>query len=181
QALPSSHGSVLSVCVQPVAGLQPSSVQGLLSLQSGGGPPWHVPPPQVSFVVQALPSSHGSVLFVWVQPVEGLQPSSVQGLLSLQSGAGPPWQVPPPHVSFVVQALPSSHGSVLFVCVQPVAGLQPSSVQGLLSLQFGAGPPWQVPPPHVSVVVQASPSSHDAVLFVWVQPVEGLQPSSVQG
>src|SRR6185369_13912948 len=100
-----------------------------VSETSGGagiGVPVHVPPLQVSFVVQVLPSSHGSVLFVWVQPVAGLQPSSVEGLWSLQSGAGPPWHAPPPQTSSVVQALPSLHGSVLFVWVQPVVGLQPS-------------------------------------------------------
>src|SRR5215468_6284739 len=48
-----------NVCVQPVCGLQASSVQTLLSLQL-------------------------AELSVWVQPVTGLQPSVVQALLSLQ-------------------------------------------------------------------------------------------------
>jgi hypothetical protein len=47
-----------------VAGLQESVVQGLLSLQVNGAPGWQVPPPQVSPAVQALPSSHGLMLFV---------------------------------------------------------------------------------------------------------------------
>jgi hypothetical protein len=125
-----------------------------------------VPPPHVSFVVQAFPSLHGAVLFVWTQPFAASQESSVHGLLSLQFGAGPPLQVPPPHVSFVVQAFPSLHGDVLLVWTQPFAGSQESSVHGLLSLQLGAGPPLQVPLPQVSFVVQALPSLHGAVLLV---------------
>jgi hypothetical protein len=52
------------------------------------------------------------------------------------------------------------------VCTHPVDGLQESFVHRLLSLQFGAAPPWHVPPLHVSFVVQAFPSLHGAVLFV---------------
>jgi hypothetical protein len=44
--------------------LQVSVVQTLPSLQTRAGPATHVPPEQVSGVVQALPSSHDSVLFV---------------------------------------------------------------------------------------------------------------------
>jgi hypothetical protein len=72
-----------------------------------------VPPPQVSPVVQALPSLQGLVLSVWAHPVPGSHESSVQGLLSSQFGAGPPLQLPPPHTSPVVQAFPSSHGLAL--------------------------------------------------------------------
>jgi hypothetical protein len=170
-AFPSLQVEVLLVWTQPAGrpkatGLQESFVHGLLSSQLSGAPPLQVPPPHVSFVVHAFPSSQGDVLLVWTQPVAGSQESSVQGLLSLQSGAGPPLQVPPPHVSFVVQAFPSSQGDVLSVWTQPVAGSQESSVQGLLSLQSGAGPPLQEPPPHVSFVVQAVPSSQGAELLV---------------
>src|SRR5436190_14720058 len=112
--------------------------------------PWQVPAVQVSFTVQYRPSLHDAVLFVWTQPVAGLHESSVQPLPSLQFGAAPPTQTPPKHVSPVVQALPSLQELVLFVCTQPVAGLHVSSVQGLLSLQFGAAPPTHVPPEHVS-------------------------------
>jgi hypothetical protein len=89
-------------------------VQPLLSLQFGADPPTHEPPAQVSLVVHAFPSSQGAVLSVWTQPVAGLHESSVQALPSLQLGPGPPTQVPPAHVSPVVQALPSSHDTVLF-------------------------------------------------------------------
>jgi hypothetical protein len=44
--------------------LQLSVVQTLLSLQTRAGPLTHVPPEQVSGVVQAFPSSHDAVLFV---------------------------------------------------------------------------------------------------------------------
>jgi hypothetical protein len=180
QALPSLQGNVLLTCEQPEAGTHESVVQALLSLQSGAGPPTQEPPAQLSLVVHALPSLQGSVLFVCVQPVAGLQPSLVQTLESLQFGAGPPTQKPLAQVSPVVHASPSLHGDVLFVCVQPVAGLQPSFVHTFASSQFGAGPPTQAPPAHVSPVVHASPSLHDEVLFECVQPVAGLQPSSVQ-
>jgi hypothetical protein len=50
--------------MQPVAGLHASVVHTLLSSQFNGAPAWHVPPPQVSPVVQAFPSLQGAVLFV---------------------------------------------------------------------------------------------------------------------
>src|SRR5437867_1879335 len=181
QALASSQGRVLFMCVQPLAGLQLSVVQTLWSSQLGGGPPTHVPPLHVSLVVQALPSLHGAVLFVWTQPVAGSQLSVVHTFPSSQLGAGPPTHVPPLHVSFVVQALPSLHGAVLFVWTQPVAGLQESSVQGVGSREVEGGRPAHAPPLQVSFVVQALPSLHGAVLFVWTQPVAGVQESSVQG
>src|SRR5262249_30744177 len=145
QAFPSLQAAVLFVWTQPDAGLQVSSVQGLPSSQFGGGPPTHVPAAQGSFVVQALPSLHGAVLFVWTQPLAGLQVSSVQGWRASQFGGGPPTRVPSALVSFVVQALPSLHGAVLFVWTHPDAGLQVSSVHGLPSSQFGGGPPTHVP------------------------------------
>src|SRR5439155_462931 len=45
--------------------------------QTSGGPPTHVPPEQVSLVVQALPSSHGTVLGACTQPVAGSHESVV--------------------------------------------------------------------------------------------------------
>jgi hypothetical protein len=84
--------------------------------------------------------------------VAGAQVSSVHGLVSAQFGGAPPWQVPPEHVSAVVQALPSSQALVLFACWQEPA-LHVSSVQGLSSLQSvpvvhsggGASEPASVP------------------------------------
>ena len=162
QASPSLHATLLFVCVQPVPGSQASVVQRLPSSQLGAAPPTHTPPEQVSFVVQALLSLHEMVLFVCVQPLAGLQLSPVQKLPSSQLGGGPPTQAPPAHVSLVVQASPSLHAALLFVNTQPVAGAQVSFVHTLLSLQTSAGPPAHVPPEHVSLVVQASPSLQTA-------------------
>jgi hypothetical protein len=90
---------------------------------------------------------------VAVHPLAGLQPSVVQTFPSLQLGGEPPTQLPALHVSLVVHALLSLQGSVLFVVVQPVAGLQPSVVQTLPSLQV-TGAPTQLPLPlHWSLVV----------------------------
>jgi len=72
------------------------------------------------------------------------------------------------------------HDAVLFVCVQPEVGLQPSSVQTSLSLQLGGGPPTHVPPLQASAVVQASLSLHGSVLFRCRQAL-AKQTSSVHG
>jgi hypothetical protein len=138
----------------------------LLSLQFVTAPLTQDPPAHTSPVVHAVPSSHGEVLFALTQPVAELHESSVHGLLSLQSGGTLPTHAPPAHTSTVVHALPSSQGAVLFAFTQPIAGLQESSVQRLLSLQSGGTLPTHAPPEHTSTVVHALPSSHPAVLFV---------------
>src|SRR5436189_103900 len=137
-------------------------------------PSWHVS------VVQASPSLHGAVLLVWRQPPAPSQVSSVQGLLSSQFWVVVAVHVPPWHVSPIVQGLASSQGAVLFTWGQPLAGLQPSSVQTLPSLQSGAGPPTQAPARQVSPVVQALPSSQGATLGTFSQ-TPAVQLSSVQG
>src|SRR5262249_52864233 len=157
-----------------------SSVHTLPSLQLGGGPPTQLPLLHVSPVVQALPSSHGDSLLVCTQPTPGLQLSSVHTFPSSQLAGGPPLQRPPLHVSFVVQALWLLHGAVLLVWTQPDCVSQLSSVQTLPSLQSGGGPPTQLPLLHMSLVVQALPSSQEAALLVCTHPVSGLQLSSVQ-
>src|SRR5206468_2035986 len=81
---PSLQGAVLALWTQPVLGLQVSSVQTLPSSQLGARPPTHTPPPHRSLRVQAFPSSHEAVLFVWTHPVVGSQVSAVQALPSLQ-------------------------------------------------------------------------------------------------
>jgi hypothetical protein len=181
QAFPSLHGATLLVCVQPVTGLQASSVQTLASSQFGAAPPTQAPAEQVSPVVQALPSSQGAMLFVWTQPVAGLHASSVHTFASSQFGAAPPTHTPAEQVSLVVQALPSLHGAVLLVKTHPVAGAQVSSVHGLLSLHTSAAPPTQAPAEQVSLVVQVLPSLQGAVLLVKTHPVPGAQVSSVHG
>ena len=87
----------MPTCRHPSTVSQESAVQLLPSSQFVGGPPWHEPPPHVSFDVQGLSSSHGAVLFVFTHPDAGLQLSVVQTVPSLQSGAGPPAQAPPEH------------------------------------------------------------------------------------
>ena len=158
QALPSLHAFELFTCAQPVAGLQESSVQPFPSSQFGGEPGMQLPPEHVSLLVQALPSVQGLLLLACTQPVAGLQESSVQTFPSSQFGAAPGTQLPPEHVSFVVQALASLQGFVLFVNTQPLAGLHVSVVQTLPSLQLSAAPGTQLPPEHASLVVQALPS-----------------------
>ena len=74
------------------------------------------------------------------------------------STAEPPPQLPPLQLSSSVQGSPSSQLAVLLAWVQPVAVLQPSVVQTLLSLQSTAEPP-QVPEvSQTSSSVQAFPS-----------------------
>src|SRR5439155_24612025 len=141
----------------------------------------HVPPEQVSLVVQALPSSHGTVLGACTQPVAGSHESVVHTFPSSQLRAGPPVHRPLEQVSPVVHALPSSQARVFAACTHPTAGSQESVVQTLPSSQASGGPPWHAPFAHVSRVVHAFPSSHAAVLVVMTpSPVAGSQESSVQ-
>src|SRR2546426_136384 len=179
QASPSSQGAVLKVCPQPVRGSQASSVHGLPSSQRSALPA-HVPCVQMSSVVQASPSSQAAALGVYTHPVAGGHESSVHGLPSSQLRAARPIHLPPEQVSPVVQASKSSHEAVFGMCTQPVAELHESSVQTLPSSQLGGALPTHVPPLQMSTVVQASPSSHGAVLGVCTQPVTGLHESSVQ-
>ena len=79
-----------------------------------------------------------------------------------------------------VHGFRSSHDAVFVVLTHPVAGLQESSVQTLASSQLAAGPPTQARLAQVSLVVQAFPSSHEAVLSAWPQPLAGSHESSVQ-
>jgi hypothetical protein len=130
-----------------------SPVQATLSLQVTCGCV-QVPPEHTS-VVQSSPSlAQGRVLFAWAQPEAGLQESVVQTLESSQFGAGPPTQALPEQVSPVVQAL--------------------------LSLQEAVLAGWvHAPPEHTSFVHTLPSSAQASVLFVWVHPVAGTQPSVV--
>jgi hypothetical protein len=165
-SLPHPVLSAIGVNTQPLAGLHVSVVHDSLSLQVVAAPGTQLPPAQASPVVHAFPSLQATVLFVCVQPVAGLHPSVVQTFASLQLRDPAPEQVPPAHVSPVVQAFPSLHDRVLFVCTHPLAGLHVSSVHTFPSLQFGAAPPTHDPAAHVSPVVHAFPSLQALVLFV---------------
>ena len=157
QALPSLHAAVLFAWAQPVAGTHESFVHGLLSLQFVAPPPTQAPAAHVSPVVQALPSLHGAVLFVWTHPETALQESSVHPLPSLQFGAAPGTQVPALHVSPTVHALPSLHATAFKLTHAPVLSHWTQS--------FGLPPPQALlqhtpsthvrPPEHIAVRVHA--------------------------
>jgi hypothetical protein len=157
---------------------QESLVQALSSLQVMASPV-QVPPEHASFSVQTLPSSQALVFGAKTHPVSGSQESSVQPLSSLQVTAPPGEQVPAEQVSPVVQALPSSQEAVLLVCTHPVPELHESLVQSLSSLQSSAEPPAQEPAEQASPVVQALPSSQEAVLLLNTQPSSSSQESLV--
>jgi hypothetical protein len=124
-------------------------------------PPWQLPPPQVSPEVQAFPSSHAAVLFVWTQPVAGSQLSDVQAFPSSHETVKPP-HAPPEHESAKVQAFPSSQTSVLSVWPHPVAESHVSVVQMFPSSQSREVPPTQTPAPlHASFDVHTLPSLQD--------------------
>jgi hypothetical protein len=189
QALPSEHDVPLASAVftQPVAVLQESAVQALLSLQLGGVPAVQAPFWHVSAPLQAFPSAHGVpfVTGVLVHPLDGLQASVVQTFASLQSSGVPAVQVPATQVSAPLQALPSEHDVpfVTGVAVHPVAALQPSVVHGLPSLHVSGVPAVHVPPWQVSPPLQALPSEHDepfATAGFW-QPAIASQVSLVHG
>ncbi len=182
QTLPSSQGlpSAIWLLTQvPVVGLQLSIVQGFPSLQTFELPE-QPPPPQVSPVVQALPSSHGSALAAKTQlPLPGLQLSVVQGFLSSQLTALPAAQSPLLHASPCVQGLLSSQLAVFAEKMHELSR-QASSVQGLSSLQ-NLPIPLQIPPLQTSPLLQGLPSSHAAALALCWQPRLESHLSSVQG
>jgi len=130
--------------------------------------------------VQTSPSSQGAPLFLKTQPLVLSQPSSVHLLPSSQTVAAPGRQAPPLHASPLVHALLSSHAAVLAVVTQPLILSQASSVQGSPSWQMRSLPGAQAASAQASPTVQASPSSHGAVLALVTQPLPGSQPSSVQ-
>ena len=143
QTLPSSQGAVFGGCRQPDSGRQTSSVQGLPSMQLGGGPPTQTPLEQESPVEQALPSSH--------------EPGTAE----------PPWQSPSLQDSFTVHGLASSQLPLFGVCSHPVCELQVSSVQGLASSQLVGPPAKQIPFWHWSPVVHSLPSSQGPSASRW--------------
>ena len=155
-------------------------VHGLVSSQLWGLP-LQLPPEQTSLEVQALPSLQPSVELAKVQPPLGSQLSVVQGLPSLQARSLPGTHWPLAHRSPWVQTEPSSQGSVWLANWQPLALSQLSAVQGLPSLQRLGAPPWQTPPLHASLVVQAVASLHASAELTNAQPELGSQLSAVQG
>jgi hypothetical protein len=146
QGVPSSTLSVM----QPLVGLHTLMVQGLPSSGHEGGPSAarQRPAAQASLPLQVFPSEHGvpsAALLCAHLPVAGWQALKAQGLLSLSvahTTGTPLRQLPLLHV-WPSHRLPSGHavpfGSGANEQV-PLAGRQPSAVQGLWSSQLGAGP-----------------------------------------
>jgi hypothetical protein len=93
-----------------------------------------------------------------MQPVATSQLSSVQGLLSLQSRASPPWQTDSEQKSSTVHSLPSSQDWAFGEKSQPSSGMHESSVHGLESLQTTVEPGEHSPSLHMSETVQEFPS-----------------------
>ena len=180
QALLSVHGRELAANTQPVAALQLSLVQALLSLQVVSAPGMHEPAEHASPTVQTFPSLHAAVLLVNTQPLVESHASEVHGLPSLQMAAAPLTHAPAAQASPTVHALPSEQPIVLLTWAQPPAALQESVVHGLPSSQLMAAPGMQPPPEHTSPLVHALLSEHASVLFVFTQPVAGEHASSVQ-
>ncbi len=180
----SSQATVLSRFLHaPVTVSQLSSVHTLASLQDFNAPGLQAVAAQTSPWVQALPSSHGAALAWFLHaPLTVSQLSSVHTLLSLHDFAAPALQVPPAQPSISVQALPSVQGALLLAEVHaPVATLQPSSVQGLLSPHALAAPPLQALAAHASFNVHWLPSLQGAVLTAFAHlPSLRLQVSVVQ-
>ena len=81
------------------------------------GVPAQLPPAHRSSLVQAWRSSQGLLLLTWRQPVARSQESSVHPLPSSQL-MGAPAHSPSAQTSWSVQASPSLHMTLLFVCVQ---------------------------------------------------------------
>ncbi len=167
---------------QPLVGSQLSSVHGLPSVHVMAAPALQVPATQASLPVQTLPSVQMALLAAWTQaPVTALQESSVQTLPSSQATAAPGTQLPPLHLSPLVQPLLSVQTAVLLLWAHPLILLQESSVHGLPSSQLTAAPAPQLPFLQVSPTVQTSPSLHGAVLLACAQPLAAPHESSVHG
>ena len=180
-ALPSSHVSVVNVCLQPMPIVQLSAVQPFLSSQSSAPPPVHVPLTHLSPTVHGSLSLQDALLYGYLQPPTGSHWSSVHGLPSLQVMELAPEHLPALQASPVVHALASSHATTCGVCVQPCVLSQSSSVQGFASSQFAIEPPLQTPEEQFSPVVHLSPSSQTPELGTLVQPPFESQESTVHG
>jgi len=182
QPLKSLQPTVLLMKTQPVTALQLSVVQVLPSLQTNWAPAIQLPPLQASTPVHTLPSLHAAVLLLCLQPLAGLQLSSVQALPSSQLMTAPGLHTPAAQMSPSVHKLLSLQGLVFFTLLQPADLSQLSSVQGFPSSQLALAPGTHAPPPQTSPTVQTLPSSQGAVLLVEVQaPLTGSQFSVVQG
>jgi len=120
------------------------------------GAPEQTPWSQVSSMVQGSPSSQAAVLNGCRQPALVSQMSWVHGSRSSQA---------------------RSSGMI----THPIAVSHTSEVQARPSSQSRSPPTTHIPSRHTSGPEHRSPSSQGALFGVWVQPLSGSQPSSVQG
>ena len=182
QALPLA---LLGLLQTPVLGLQvPTSWHWSLALQVLAVPPLHTPESHFSPVVHAFPSSQVPVLTGLLQmPVLVLQvPALWHWSLAVQTTAAPLVQTPDLQTSPVVHANPSVQAlpSALTTFAQPLTGSQTLAMWHWSAVQV-AKVPVQLPLLHLSLVVQALPSSHAIVLFVCVQAYAPEHASVVHG
>jgi hypothetical protein len=172
QALLSSHAEPFAFGgfeQTPVAGSQvPAAEHGFCAAHVTGLLPVQVPDWHVSLCVQAFPSLQlvPFVAFGFEQvPVDELHvPATWHGSSAAHVTGLLPVQVPDWHVSLCVQAFPSLQ-LVPFVAFGfeqlPVAGLQlPAAWHWSDATHVTGFDPVQVPDWHVSLAVQAFPSSH---------------------
>src|SRR5439155_1380496 len=130
-------------------------------------------------VVQTMPSSQvGAATTVWHVP--STQASSPSQNWPLSQMIGVPAHTSLLQTSPVVHGFRSSHGAVVFGCVQVPSPSHWASVQTSPSAVHGSPLCAQVPPLQVSVPLQKRPSSQDAVFGVCAQVPAPLQVSSVQ-
>ncbi len=173
QGLPSLHAPVCGLWTQ-VPCWHWSCVHGLLSLHCWPPPP---PPPWHCWLQLGMA--------VWLHvPVEAMQASVVQALLSSQLTAMPT-QAPLTQVSPMLQALPSSHVTPFAAATElhlPLVGSQLSTVHEFPSSHTAAAPGAHLPLTHTSLIVHRLPSSHGPSCGVAAHlPFDGSQLSLVQG
>jgi hypothetical protein len=173
-AFPSLHGvpSAFDGFEQvPVAGSQvPAVWHWSRALQETGFVPVQTPASQVSVCVQPLPSSQAApfdLAGLEQVPVAGSQvPAMWHWSWALQETGFVPVQTPAWHVSLCVQALASSQVAPFDLAgleQVPVAGSQvPATWHWSCALQVIGLLPVQTPASHVSLCVQALPSSQAA-------------------
>lgn len=179
-ALLSLHSAIFAAKTQPILRSHLSSLHGLLSLHTTNLPATQPPSAHTSPAVQASPSSQITELALFLQPLPASQLSVVHSLLSSQFRTPPGLQLPPPQASAAVHAFPSLQATVFAVEVQPIARLQTSSVQGLLSLHTTGWPAMQAPSLHASPLVHWLLSLQGSLLLLCTQPLVTSQLSMVQ-
>ncbi len=128
-------------------------------------PEAHLPLLQRSPTVQGLSSLHAPVALLCWQPPTGSQVSAVQPLLSSQYAAGvtgKPLHAAAAQTSLIVQAFPSTHGSVFGAKTHPEAVLHVSLVHTLPSSHVTKLPTQPPMALHTSPWLHALPSLHEA-------------------